>query len=245
MAAITPGRTLGAIIGIVAVFATLSALSIPIAERRPETITVAIDFALLLLHAALYGFGDRIRARFGLRVYAAAQAATLFGITLAGVPDPIALALLMTFTAELVLLARGRWGALPITASAIAFYVVAALVTSGIYRAATAGLLLAMTGAMAHMLAALVRRPGMAGRDVMAIEPAGIPGPDASSRGNLSAREAEVLKHLVGGERNIEIAAALGISERTVKAHLAHIYQKLGVESRSAAVAAALKRGLV
>jgi len=40
-----------------------------------------------------------------------------------------------------------------------------------------------------------------------------------------------------------EIAFALGISERTVKAHLGSIYQKLGVDSRAAAIAAAAQRG--
>jgi NarL family two-component system response regulator YdfI len=49
----------------------------------------------------------------------------------------------------------------------------------------------------------------------------------------------------VGGARSSVIALRLGISERTVKAHLGSIYQKLGVDSRSAAVAAALQRRLV
>jgi len=54
-----------------------------------------------------------------------------------------------------------------------------------------------------------------------------------------------VLRELVAGARNAEIAARLGISERTVKAHLASIYLKLGVETRAAAVAAAMQRQLV
>lgn len=54
-----------------------------------------------------------------------------------------------------------------------------------------------------------------------------------------------MLRELVNGGSNSDIAAALGISERTVKAHLGSVYQKLGVESRSAAVAAALSRNLV
>jgi NarL family two-component system response regulator YdfI len=47
------------------------------------------------------------------------------------------------------------------------------------------------------------------------------------------------------GERNKEIGAALGITERTVKAHLASIYNKLGVDSRAAAVAAAGAHGFL
>jgi NarL family two-component system response regulator YdfI len=55
----------------------------------------------------------------------------------------------------------------------------------------------------------------------------------------LTSRERAILERVARGERNKEIAAALGITERTVKAHLASIYNKLGVDSRAAAVAAA------
>ncbi|MGH7679997.1 MAG: response regulator transcription factor [Gemmatimonadaceae bacterium] len=47
------------------------------------------------------------------------------------------------------------------------------------------------------------------------------------------------------GKRSKEIASAQAISERTVKAHLAHAYQKLGVDSRAEAVAVASRRGLL
>lgn len=46
----------------------------------------------------------------------------------------------------------------------------------------------------------------------------------------------EVLQATARGQRSKEIALMLGISEHTVKAHLASIYQKLGVDSRAAAV---------
>jgi NarL family two-component system response regulator YdfI len=62
---------------------------------------------------------------------------------------------------------------------------------------------------------------------------------------NLTDRELEVLTCVARGERSKEIAAQLGISERTVKAHLASIYNKLGVDSRAAAVATAIQRGLL
>ena len=61
----------------------------------------------------------------------------------------------------------------------------------------------------------------------------------------LSEREKEVLAAVARGERSKEIAARLGISERTVKAHLDSIYNKLGVDSRAAAVSTALQRGLL
>jgi len=62
---------------------------------------------------------------------------------------------------------------------------------------------------------------------------------------NLSERELEVLKAVAQGERSKEIAVQLGISERTVKAHLASIYSKLGVDSRAAAIAVAAQKGLL
>ncbi len=59
----------------------------------------------------------------------------------------------------------------------------------------------------------------------------------------LTEREHEVLVAVARGERSKEIALHLGISERTVKAHLASIYNKLGVDSRAAAISAAVQRG--
>lgn len=61
----------------------------------------------------------------------------------------------------------------------------------------------------------------------------------------LSERELEVLLAAARGERNKEIAFKLGITERTVKAHLASVYQKFGVDSRAAAVAIAAEQGLL
>jgi len=61
----------------------------------------------------------------------------------------------------------------------------------------------------------------------------------------LSEREHEVLQLVAEGARNKEIAYQLNITERTVKAHLSHIFQKLNVDSRAAAVAAAAKLGIL
>ncbi len=62
---------------------------------------------------------------------------------------------------------------------------------------------------------------------------------------DLTEREREILRRVARGERSKEIATHLGISIRTVGAHLASIYSKLGVDSRAAAVATALERGLL
>ena len=64
-------------------------------------------------------------------------------------------------------------------------------------------------------------------------------------RAELSPREREVLVHLAAGRSNREIARQLFLSEATVKTHLNHLYEKLGVESRTAAVAAARQTGLI
>jgi DNA-binding NarL/FixJ family response regulator len=61
----------------------------------------------------------------------------------------------------------------------------------------------------------------------------------------LSQRELEVLALVAGGSANRETAARLFISEATVKTHLLHIYAKLGVTDRAAAVAEAFNRGLL
>ncbi|MGW3963691.1 response regulator [Amycolatopsis sp. NPDC005003] len=59
----------------------------------------------------------------------------------------------------------------------------------------------------------------------------------------LSQRELEVLELIAGGSTNREAAKQLFISETTVKTHLLHVYAKLGVNDRAAAVAAAFSRG--
>ncbi|GAA3473099.1 response regulator transcription factor [Nonomuraea roseola] len=61
----------------------------------------------------------------------------------------------------------------------------------------------------------------------------------------LSAREREILELIAQGATNREAAARLFISEATVKTHVLHIYTKLGVNDRAAAVAVAYQRGLL
>ena|SRR5215207_1391382 len=62
---------------------------------------------------------------------------------------------------------------------------------------------------------------------------------------NLSEREIEILRLVAQGMQNREIARSLLISESTVKAHMLHIFNKLGVTDRTAAVTTALRRGII
>ncbi|GAA4873632.1 response regulator transcription factor [Kitasatospora terrestris] len=66
-----------------------------------------------------------------------------------------------------------------------------------------------------------------------------------AGRPTLSPREAEILQLLAEGLANRQISKRLFISEATVKTHLVHIYDKLGVDSRTSAIAAGLSTGLI
>jgi two-component system NarL family response regulator len=65
------------------------------------------------------------------------------------------------------------------------------------------------------------------------------------TRVQLTPRELATLRLIADGKSNKEIAGELGISERTVKTHLGHLFAKLGVTSRTEAVKIATRRGLV
>jgi NarL family two-component system response regulator YdfI len=66
-----------------------------------------------------------------------------------------------------------------------------------------------------------------------------------SNEVRLTEREQEVLSAVAAGDRSKEIGARLGITRRTVESYLNSIYTKLNVDSRAAAVAAAIERGLL
>ena len=95
-----------------------------------------------------------------------------------------------------------------------------------------------------HTLRAAARGETLLKPDILARILAGA-GEEEGAASALSERELEVLRGVAHGERSKEIAGRLGITERTVKAHLANIYHKLGVDSRAAAIAAAAQRHLL
>lgn len=66
-----------------------------------------------------------------------------------------------------------------------------------------------------------------------------------SPRSHLSPRELEVIKLMIQGKRNREIALHLAITEGTVKIHVSNVLAKLGVTDRTEAVTQALQRGIV
>lgn len=96
----------------------------------------------------------------------------------------------------------------------------------------------------------------MVGGSVLEIAPVGEPGAAAvrslraatdtppAHAPSLTAREAEVLLWVARGKTNRDIAEILGMSPRTVNKHLEHVFEKLGVETRTAAAAAARKLNL-
>jgi two-component system NarL family response regulator len=65
------------------------------------------------------------------------------------------------------------------------------------------------------------------------------------TRMHLTPRELTALRRMADGKSNKEIAGELGISDRTVKTHLGHLFEKLGVTSRTEAIKVASRRGLV
>jgi DNA-binding NarL/FixJ family response regulator len=71
------------------------------------------------------------------------------------------------------------------------------------------------------------------------------PTPDAPGGGRLTARELDVLRAVAAGDANKRIAGNLGISERTVRAHVSSILAKLESSSRTQAAIRAVREGLV
>ena len=110
MKGIRLGRALAAVDVTIAALNALAALTMPVPERKAPVPLVVAWLVLMLLHGGLYAFGDRLRRRFDLGIYAGAQAAVLFAIALSRPAAPLTLVVYMAAVAELVTLAGSAWG---------------------------------------------------------------------------------------------------------------------------------------
>ena len=108
--------------------------------------------------------------------------------------------------------------------------------------AAAAGQAVLDPAVQARLVAAAT---GSAAPAVPSTDPAGAGTTTAALPGGLSAREGEVLRLIAAGSTNREIAAALFVSEATVKTHVNNIFAKLQVRDRAQAVHYAFTHGLV
>lgn len=63
--------------------------------------------------------------------------------------------------------------------------------------------------------------------------------------GGLTPRQRDILGHIARGRSNKQIAFALGIRERTVKFHVAALFERLGTQSRTEALVVALRTGVI
>lgn len=120
-------------------------------------------------------------------------------------------------------------------------------------QAGARGFLLKDTGrqALFHTIRAAARGETLLQPDVIARvlahtgQAAQPPASAAAEKGVLTERELAVLTAVASGATSKEIALQLSVTERTIKAHLTNIYNKLGVDSRAAAVSVGQQQGLL
>ncbi|QQS31589.1 MAG: response regulator transcription factor [Acidobacteriota bacterium] len=94
-----------------------------------------------------------------------------------------------------------------------------------------------------ELLIEAIRRVAAGGKFI----PANVAGVLSENLGSeeLTPAESNVLRMIVGGMSNKEIAFALDLSENTIKSHVSNIFDKMGVSDRTTAATTAIKRGLV
>lgn len=246
------GRGLGLLAFVVAVLATVSVVSFPIRGRRLSAVFTVFLALALFSHAAFYWWGARFRIRWGAVLYFAVQVVAVFLIGLAPALYPLSVGLYLALGAEAFIVSDGALKEAPLTLGVITLCVIDAWFALGVYRAASLGIVLTMAGVCVFAARAIVDRFFRARELPLASgssDRAGRRRLDVPSLGRgsvpLTTREREVLRWLARGSRTRHIAESLGISERTVKAHLGSIYQKLGVDSRTAAIASAIEQDLL
>jgi len=114
-------------------------------------------------------------------------------------------------------------------------------------RAGARGYLLKDSGrqALFDTIRAAARGESLLPSTIVDMVVAQLAAPQTAPGGDLSGREEQVLAMLTQGAANKEIALQLNISERTVKAHVTSIFNKLGVNSRTEAAVMAVRQGLL
>lgn len=101
------------------------------------------------------------------------------------------------------------------------------------------------SGRIADTIAAVSRGETVLGPEVQAGLAAEIRVRGVKERAGLSEREQEILKHIAAGRTAPQIAELLFLSTATIKSHMQSLYDKLGVSDRAAAVAEAMRSGLI
>ncbi len=113
-----------------------------------------------------------------------------------------------------------------------------------IFRALQAGAIAyVLNDTLSHDLVRVVREVHAGRRALGAAVAAKLT--ERASGPTLSAREIEVVELMSQGMRNKEVAASLGITERTAEVHVRNILTKLSVKDRTAAVSVAIRRGII
>lgn len=226
-------RGLGVTLMVLGALNTVWAGSLPPAAHPPTTGRVVLWLVILFASGLLYLLGTPLRRAVGRAVYLSSQAALAFAIGATGAQAGVRLAVFVGLTAETILQYEGRRSIL-ITIAGVSVFAGASAIGSTLYRAAGAAIVLVAAGIVAHSVAAVIRLRLDRPSELVVVPPAVAIGPSVSG---LTPREQEVLGILATGARTTEIASRLGITERTTKAHLSSIYQKLGVSSRGEAIA--------
>ena len=231
------GRALGACVAAVAILNTLSALSLPVPERKPGILTVLVWLVLLVLHAMLYWFGDRVRERTGLRAMWRDSPAIIFAVcvTVWLIPVIGLLGVLPRSSKHLRRALGYRFESMGSDRRSLC----SALSCSRLYRAATRDFYWPFTGVTPHGVAHWFRS------EPAPVESTPAPAP-AEWRGHRNPLSPRRLKS--GGShqraRSIDSATSRYHSER-VRLTWLRIYTELGVDSGArAAVACSTRRCL-
>jgi DNA-binding CsgD family transcriptional regulator len=236
-------RFVGQLLVLVAALRVVSALSMPDRRGPLQGDMLFASTFLLVAHSAFYHFGARFREskKGSVAGYIGIQVTFAAAIGLYSQSIGLALLLFVALGAQAFVLLRQNTGVKIVGAAVVLTFAISAGVWD-MYRAAMISMALAGVG----VVIAAVSGGWQMRRRATVSPDSDIPVESNGSNGSgLSDREIEVLRLASEGLTSKVIAERLGIVERTVKAHLASTYRKLGVETRAAATTVATQRGLI